>query len=255
MRIAALGATFVAIVIAAWYVIGEQRKANREILTTLAEVKTALRDQTRRAGELEQQVSALSERVISLEREVVDLRRRVVRLSTRPVDVARLTPAPIESIALAPMVPSPQPQVPSPIDVAVIESLPITWATDWTSYQPAGIIAPAAPIVLERKLADPAFLKKLYFSYAALQASDVITTTAALNRGGRESNPLVRNIAGSPAAMIGVKVAAGVAMILVIEKLRETRPVLATVTMIAMNTTLAVVTVNNVAAAARMPQN
>jgi hypothetical protein len=244
----------VAAAVAAVFVIREQRDTNRKILDTLGDVKTALADQTRRAGELEQHVAGLSERVISLETEVGDLRRRVVRLSRRPVEAARLLPASVESIALAPFAASPTPHVPSPMEVAVLETLPITWATDWTSYQPAGIVAAPAPIVLQRKLADPAFLKKLYFGYAALQAGDVISTTAALKRGAREGNPLIRGIAGSPAAMIGVKVAAGVATIVMIEKLRETRPVLATVTLIAMNATLAAVTVNNVAVAARASQ-
>jgi hypothetical protein len=236
---------------AAWFVVQEQRAANRQILSTLDDVRSALGDQTRRSRELEQQVAALSERVVSLEKEVGELRRRVVTLSRRPAAIARLTPA-LDAIALAPLTPSPQAFSPaSPLASIAIESLPITWATDWTAYQPAGIIAPVAPIVLERKLTDPAFLKKLYIGYAALQASDVITTTAALKRGAREGNPLVRGIADSPAALIGVKVAAGVATIVMIEKLRETRPVLATVTLIAMNATLAAVTVNNVAVAAR----
>jgi hypothetical protein len=236
----------------AWFVIREQRDANRRILDTLGEVKTALADQTRRSGELEQQVAVMSERVISLEKEVGDLRRRIVTLSRRPAAIARITP-PLDAFPLAPLSPSPRTQDPGPI-VIEIETLPISWATDWTSYQPAGIIAPIAPIALERKLADPAFLKKMYFAYAALQASDVITTTAALKRGAREANPLIRNIAGSPKAMIGVKVAAGVATVVMIEKLRETRPALATITLIAMNATLAAVTVNNVAVAARAPQ-
>jgi hypothetical protein len=241
----------VATLAAAWFVVREQRAANRQILSTLDQVKLALGDQTRRSGELEQQVAVLSERVVSLEKEVGGLRRQIVTLSRRPAAIAHINP-PLDAIALAPLVPSPRPQAPSPALIE-IETLPITWATDWSSYQPAGIIAPAAPIVLERKLTDPAFLKKLYIGYAALQVSDVITTTAALKRGAREGNPLVRDFADSPAAMIGAKAAAGVVTIIAIERLRKTHPVVASVSLIAINATLAAVIVNNVAVAARMP--
>ena len=228
------------------FLVFEQRAANDRILSTLNDVNTALANQTNRSRDLERQVAALSERVGSLEKEVIDLRRRVITLSRRPVAIAKVTP-PLDAIALAPLAPfsaSPKPQASSPI---VIETLPITWATDWTSYQPAGIIAPPAPIVLQRRLTDPAFLKKLYVGYAAMQVGDIITTTTALKRGGREANPVLRGVAHSPAALIAVKAAATVATIFTIEKLRERHPVAASVTLIAMNATLAAVTINNVA--------
>jgi Domain of unknown function (DUF5658) len=229
------------------FLVFEQRVANEKILSTLYDVNAALVIETSRSRDLEHQVAALSERVGSLEKEVINLRRRVVALSGRPVAIVRVID-PVESIALAPVVPfppSPKTQDPGPI---VIETLPITWATDWKSYQPAGIIAPPAPIVLQRKLSDPAFVKKLYAGYAALQVSDIVTTTAGLNRNAREANPLLRDIARSPAALIGVKAAATVATIFTIEKLRQRHPVAATVTLIALNATLAAVTINNVAA-------
>jgi uncharacterized protein DUF5658 len=227
----------------------EQRSANDQILSTLADVNTALANQTDSSRDLEQQVAALSERVSALESEVVDLRQRLIRLSRRPVTIVRDSLAPLDFVALAPLAPWPQdPRTLGPQDL-IIETLPITWATDWTSYQPAGIIAPPAPIVLQRKLTDPAFVKKLYAGYAALQLSDGITTTVGLNRNAREANPLLRNVAGSPAALIGVKAAATVATIFTIEKLRERHPVAASLTLIAMNATLAAVTINNVVAA------
>jgi hypothetical protein len=241
----------VATVVAAWFMVREQRAANRQILSTLDDVRSALSDQVRRSRDLERQVAVLSERVVSLENEVSDLRRRIVTLSRRPAAIAGLTP-PLDAIALAPLAPSPKPHVASPALIE-IETLPITWATNWSSYQPAGIIAPAAPIVLERKLTDPAFVKKLYIGYAALQLSDVITTTAALKRGAREGNPFVRGVAGSPAALVGTKLAAGVVTIIALERLRKTHPVVASVSLIAINATLAAVTVNNIAVAARTP--
>jgi hypothetical protein len=242
-----------AIAAAMVFLVFEQRAANERILSTLDEVNAALASQTTRSRELGQQVVMLTERVESLDKEVVDLRRRVATLSRRPVEVARhAPPAMLESVALAPLAPWPQDLRPSGPQNLVIEILPITWSTDWRSFQPAGIIAPPAPIVLQRKLTDPAFVKKLYVSYAALQTSDIITTTIGLNRNrnAREANPFLRDISRSPAALIGVKAATTVATIVAIEKLRQRHPVVASVTLIAMNATLAAVTINNVSVAA-----
>jgi len=127
-----------------------------------------------------------------------------------------------------------------------VETLPITWATDWTSYQPAGLIAPSPSVVLSRKLADPAFLKTMYVSYGALQIADITSTLAALD-GGRahEANPFMGNVTGNPAALIGVKAATSVVTIMLMEKVRKTRPVAATISMIAINATMAAIVVNN----------
>ena len=133
----------------------------------------------------------------------------------------------------------------------MIEPIPITWATDWSSYQPAGVIAPAPQIVLARRLADRAFMKKLYYSYGALQAADAITTLMALERGAREGNPLLRRAVGSLAALFALKGATVAATVLTAEKLRQRHRVVTTVSLIAINATLAVVAVNNVTVIAR----
>ena len=230
---------------AAW-IVREQRHTNQQILSTLNQVKNALDEESKRSRDLERQVAALSERVVGLERELATLTDRVRSLSRRPIALARSSPA-LDAVVLAPLASSPHAREPSSPEMSVvIETLPITWSTDWTSYQPAGIIAPPASIVIERRLSDPAFLKKLYVGYAALQLGDFITTTRAINRGGVEGNPLIKNIAHSPAALIGVKAAAGLGMVIAIEKLRQKHPVVASVTLIAMNATLAAVTINNV---------
>jgi hypothetical protein len=235
---------------AAW-IVREQRNSNQQILSTLNDVKAAFEQQSQRSRAIEQQVSTLNERVVGLERELAALKDRVRLLSRRPVAIARSSPA-MDVVALAPLASSPEALEPSAPEVSiVIETLPITWATDWTSYQPAGIIAPPARVVIDRRLSDPAFLKKLYVGYAALQIGDIITTTAAINGGAREGNPLIRTIAHSPAALIGVKAAAGVATVIAIEKLRQKHPVAASLTLIAMNATLAAVTINNVSVARR----
>ena len=231
------------------FLLFDQRAANEKILSTLNEVNVALVNQTARSRELGNQVASLSERVSALEKEVIDLRRRVVTLSRRPIAIVSAAPAPLDSTTLAPVAPlalAHGTSGTSGTEGTVIETVPITWSTDVRSYQPAGIIAPTAPIVLERKLTDPSFMKKLYVSYAALQASDIITTTVGLSGNAREANPLLGNVARSPAAMIGVKAAGTVATIYTIEKLRKRNPVAASITLIALNATMAAVTINNV---------
>jgi hypothetical protein len=235
---------------AAW-VVRDQQHTSQQILFTLNQVKTTLDEESKRSRDLEQQVAALIERVVGLERELATLKERVRSLSRRPIAIARSSPV-LDVIALAPLASSPEGLEPSSPEMSIaIETLPITWATDWRSFQPAGIMAPPARVVIERRLSDPAFLKRLYVGYAALQIGDIITTTRALGRGAREGNPLLANVAHSPAALIGVKAAAGVATILAIEKLRQKHPVVASVTLIAINATLAAVTINNVSMAAQ----
>jgi hypothetical protein len=112
-------------------------------------------------------------------------------------------------------------------------------------------IAPPAPIELERKFGSPVLFKTMYASYAAVQLGDIITTTTALNRGQREANPFIGNGAGASARLIGVKAATTVMTILAIEKMRKRHPVVAAVTFVAINATLAAVTINNVSAADR----
>jgi hypothetical protein len=60
-----------------------------------------------------------------------------------------------------------------------------------------------------RVVADerPAALVSLYAGFAALQAYDIYSTSAALARGGREGNPLMVGVAGHPAAFIAVDAA------------------------------------------------
>jgi hypothetical protein len=229
------------------WLVREQRHTNQQILATLNQVRIALGEESKRSRDLERQVAALSERAAGLEREPATLKDRVRSLSRGPVALARSSPA-LEVVALAPLASSPHALEPSSPEVSVvIEILPITWATDWTSYQPAGVVAPPARAVIERRLSDPVFLKKLYVGYAALQIGDIITTTKAINRGAREGNPLISDVAHSPMALVGLKAAAGVGMVVAIEKLRQKHPVAASVTLIAINATLAAVTINNVA--------
>ena len=233
-----------------YYALREQRAANALILAKLDSVQSALGDEARRSRELADQVAALTGRVAGLERDNRDLRRRLAALMSRkPVEVASLPlPLPLEALPLALHAEHAAAAAP---EAVVLEPIPITWATDWTSYQPAGLIAPSPSVVLSRKLTDPAFLKTMYVSYGALQIADLATTLSSLDGGAREVNPLLKGVADNPAALIGVKVAGSVVTILAIEKLRKTRPVAATVSLIAINATMAAVVINNTRVAAR----
>jgi cell division protein FtsB len=258
--------TIVAVVCgAAALVSRDQRATNRQILDTLNQVKSSFDDQARRARELEQQVAVLTERVTSLEAEITDLRRRVTTLSRRPAVIAPAAPAPLPATALAPMAPlAPEgteaPYAPHAPYALYAPLVPLAPEGTEAPYAPLALYAPyaplvvppSAPIVLQRKLTDPAFVKKLYATYAALQLADVASTTAALRSGnGREANPLVRGYAHSPAAMIGVKAAITVGTILALERVREKRPVAVSLTLIALNATLAAVVINNSSIAAK----
>jgi hypothetical protein len=136
----------------------------------------------------------------------------------------------------------------------LIETIPITWATDWSSYQPAGIIAPSAPIELQRKLTDPAFVKKMYYSFAALQAVDAATTLNAVSNGAREANPLLQGAVQSPPAIIAIKTGVVFGTIFTLERLRKDHPVVAVASLIAINSTLAIVAINNASVTARQKE-
>lgn len=258
MRNLAAGALIVAVIALAVYVVRQQQGANREILARLGDVQASLREQTARAGDLSNQVTALAERVGRLEADNRDLRRRLASLPAlsdvegrrKPAEVAAVVlPSPLEAIPIAPFA---APSV-ATAELIVIEPIPITWATDWSSYQPAGIIAPAPGLVLQRRLTHPDFVRKLYYGYAALQMTDAVTTLVSVNRGAREANPLLQNAVRNPAAMIGIKAATITGTILTLEKVRKEHPVIATASLIAINATLAVVAVNNVTVATTQP--
>src|SRR5438552_12255933 len=70
--------------------------------------------------------------------------------------------------------------------------------------QPA-IAAAAAPVSAPgaTALKRPAALPALYVSFAGLQALDIHSTLAAIDRGARETNPIVGSAVGSPAVLIG----------------------------------------------------
>jgi hypothetical protein len=94
-------------------------------------------------------------------------------------------------------------------------------------------------------------LVPLYVSFAALQALDVQSTSAALDRGGREANPVMAGVVGSPVAFVALKAATGAAVIYASERMRRRSRIGALVTMAALNGLYATIVMRNYGVAAR----
>lgn len=88
-------------------------------------------------------------------------------------------------------------------------------------------------------------LVTLYGSFGALQGADLISTRAALKRGGHEANPVMAGLTGNAFAFTSVKIGTAVGTIYLAEKLRKKNPRTAMVLMAALNTTYAIVVWNN----------
>jgi hypothetical protein len=117
------------------------------------------------------------------------------------------------------------------------------------SVIPAAGVPPlnAAPADIDTR--GRGVLVPLYVSFAALQALDVQSTRTALDRGGREANPVMAGVVGSPVAFVALKAATGAAVIYASEKMRRRSRVGALVTMAALNGLYATIVMRNYAAA------
>jgi hypothetical protein len=91
----------------------------------------------------------------------------------------------------------------------------------------------------------------MYVSFAGLNALDVDSTYRVLSGGGREANPLVGGVVGSPAAMIALKAGTTAAAIAASERLRRRHPKAAAILMTAFNSAMAAIVAHNYAVAAR----
>lgn len=87
-------------------------------------------------------------------------------------------------------------------------------------------------------------LASLYVSHVGLQAADVLSTSAALERGGREMNPFLP-FASNKAAMFAVKAAASAATIYLSEKMARKNRVGSIVMMAAINSAYAMIVAHN----------
>jgi hypothetical protein len=103
---------------------------------------------------------------------------------------------------------------------------------------PAGSVPAAdsvAPAAEAAPSARPAAMVPLYFSLAALEAADVWSTYALLPAGGREANPLLAPVIGSPIATSALKAGTAAAFVLAIEHLRTAHPKISMALLTAVN--------------------
>ena len=92
----------------------------------------------------------------------------------------------------------------------------------------------------------PASLVPMYVSFAALQGMDYVSTRRAIASGaGQEGNPVMRGVAGNPAAFVAIKAGTTVLTTVVAERMWKKHPVRAVALMLAANATLAVVVSHN----------
>jgi len=98
---------------------------------------------------------------------------------------------------------------------------------------------------IEQTNTRPAPLMSLYVTFAALQALDVASTRMALRAGGRETNPLVAPVAGSPVALTAVKAGAAGAIIYASERLWKKKRKASVLTMIGLNIAYGMVVAHN----------
>jgi len=97
----------------------------------------------------------------------------------------------------------------------------------------------------------PAALVPLYVSFAALQALDIHSTLRAPEFGGREANPIVGGMLGSPAAFVAAKAGVTAAVYYASERIWKRNKTGAIVTMIALNCAYATIVAHNYAVEAR----
>jgi len=97
----------------------------------------------------------------------------------------------------------------------------------------------------------PSALVPLYVSFATLQGLDIHSTLRATEFGGREANPIVGGMLGSPAAFVAAKAGMTASIYFVSERLWKRHKTAAVLTMIALNATYGAVVAHNYAIEAR----
>jgi hypothetical protein len=88
-------------------------------------------------------------------------------------------------------------------------------------------------------------LLPLYASFAGLQVLDAHSTTRALQNGGVEGNPLVRNLASQPVTLVALKAGVTASTILLTERLRKKNRAGAIALMVALDSVYSMVVVHN----------
>jgi Domain of unknown function (DUF5658) len=112
----------------------------------------------------------------------------------------------------------------------------------------AAPVASAAPAQTPQR---PSALVPLYVSFATLQGLDIHSTLRAVEAGGREANPIVGSMLGSPAAFVAVKAGMTAGICVASERLWKRNRAAAIVTMIVLNATYSAVVAHNYAIESR----
>ncbi len=87
----------------------------------------------------------------------------------------------------------------------------------------------------------------MYVSFATLQALDIHSTRRAPEQGGREANPTVGGMLGSPAAFVAAKAGTTAAVYYAAERLWKRNKAAAIATMIGLNCAYTAIVAHNYA--------
>ena len=148
--------------------------------------------------------------------------------------------------------------VPAPKAAIAAAALPV-------SYSPGGgtmpTVTPASDPRLARgsvvdlvkavQISRPKVLIPLYASMSVLQGLDAVSTVRALGAGGREANPLMAPLVGSPSSMLALKAGVAGSMIYASERLWKQNRKAAVLLLIGTNVGYAAVVSHNFAVARR----
>ena len=95
-------------------------------------------------------------------------------------------------------------------------------------------------------------LTPLYVSFVALQGLDIHSTLMAMNRGARETNPMMAGLVNRPAAFVALKAGTAAGVLYMTERVRRHSPLGAVLMMVAFNSAYATVVANNYSVLSRM---
>lgn len=106
---------------------------------------------------------------------------------------------------------------------------------------------------VERGAPRGTLITSLYVSFIALQALDAHSTIRALDRGARESNPMMAPFADNTAALIALKAGTAAGVIYMTDRVRRHNRVASIIIMAAANSAYATIVARNYRIAASQP--
>jgi hypothetical protein len=126
----------------------------------------------------------------------------------------------------------------------VLDTAPAPTLQEAIDASMAQLVAPP-PATSRASFERPRALMPLYASFVALQGLDVHSTSRGIRRGAVEANPLLKGVAGNPAALTAVKAASTAGIIYGVEKLRKKSRAASVILMIGINVGTAYVVHHN----------